>query len=399
MVNNKLRISWVSYLTLDEDLHKSREIEILKALGERGHITSLVGVISKRYFKTKDKRLKLISVPIRSAPLISHMIYTAFLFLFLPIHIKMEKPDLVIMDPTISVIGSIPSVLFSRFLKTHFVLDIKSTPVEVIGFSSKLADFWFNISVTIAKMMFSGIAIVTPMMKEEVCRKFNINEKCVTVWTNGVPTNLFDPQTCGVESTKLKQQLGLSDKFVILYHGVFSPTRGLSESIEAMEIVNQKYPQITLLLLGKGINLKDLIQQRKLQNNVILHDPVGFEEVPKFIGLTDLGLVPLPDNTSWRFQNPLNLLEYLAMEKVVLATDIPANRIVMNDEKCCIYLHSVNPVEIASSIENAYVNKDKLNAWGKSGRKIIEKNYTWDKIAEEVERYFSRIISANYSQG
>ena len=75
------------------------------------------------------------------------------------------------------------------------------------------------------------------------------------------------------------------------------------------------------------------------------------------------------------------------MEKVVLATDITANRLVVEDEKCCIYLRSVNPVEIAKSIEYAYVNKDKLDSWGKSGRKIIHCSYTWEKVAEEVENY------------
>ena len=171
---------------------------------------------------------------------------------------------------------------------------------------------------------------------------------------------------------KLKKQLDLTKKFIVFYHGAFSPTRGLTQTVEAIQIVSQQYPQVVLFLLGTGAlvsDLKELIQQKNLQNNVVLHDPVLYEEVPIFIGLSDVCIVPLPNNSYWRFQNALNLLEYLAMEKVVLATDIPANRTVVEDEKCCIYLQSVNPVEIAKSIEYAYVNKDKLDGWGKSRSK------------------------------
>jgi len=386
-----MRISWVSYLTLDEDLHKTREIEILKALGQRGHVTTLVAATSAHRFTIEDKRVKLISVPIRSAPLFSHVIYTAFLFLFLPFHILMEKPDFIIMDPSISVVSSVPSTLFSRLSKTNFILDIKSIPVEVRGLSAKLAEFWFNISVVIAKMRFDGIAIVTEMMKKEICQKFGINERSVSVWTNGVSTDLFNPALTHKESTMLKELMGLNNKFVVFYHGVFSPTRGLTECIEAMQIVSQKNPQVVLLLLGKGINLKEMVVKGHLENNVIFHDPVSFEEVPKFIGLIDLGLVPLPNNSYWRFQNPLNLLEYLAMEKVVLATDIPANRTVVGDEECCIYLHSVKPAEIADSIEYAYSNQDNFVSAGKIGRKIIQRNYTWERIAQKIESYFLRI--------
>ncbi len=390
----KFRVSWVSYLNLDTDLHKTRELEILKALAEKGHATTLVATISRRYFKMKDSRTKLISVPIRSAPLVSHVIYTAFLFFFLPIYILVSKPDFIVMDPSISVLGSIPSVLFSRFSRTKFVLDIKSTPVEVKGLSAKLAEFWFNISAVVAKMMFQGIDAVTPMMKAEVCRKFNIDRRTVGVWTNGVPISLFNPQSSLMESMKLRKEFGLTDKFVVFYHGGFSASRGLTETVEAIQIVKQKYPQVALFLLGTGpiiSSLENLIKQNNLQNNVIIHNPVPYEEVPKFIGLSDVCIVPLPNISYWRFQSPLKLLEYLAMEKVVLATNIPAHRAVTRDKKCCVYLRSIDPSEIAKSIEYSCLNETKLDDWGKIGRKIVKDHYTWDKVAEEVEHYFCRI--------
>jgi glycosyltransferase involved in cell wall biosynthesis len=389
-----VKTCWVSDLVLDTDLHKTRELEILKALATKGHTTALIATTSRRYFKLNDPRVKAIFIPIRRAPLISHVLYTVFLFFFLPIYVLVEKPDYVIMDPSISVIGSIPCLLLSRFLNIKFVLDIKSTPVEVKGFSAKLAELWFIISVLIAKKLFHGVEAVTPLMKEEICLRFNLAKQTVGVWTNGVPTDLFNPRLYSAESALLRERFKLTGRFVIFYHGVFSASRGLTETVKAIQILKQKHPDFVLFLLGSGelaSSLGDLIRRESLQDNVIIHRPVPYEDVPMFIALSDVCIVPLPNIAYWKSQSPLKLMEYLSMGKTVLLTDIPAHKAVAGNEKCCIYLRTVNPLEIAENMVYAYSHKIDLPEWGKNGRKIVERLYTWNKVANEVENYFSQI--------
>jgi glycosyltransferase involved in cell wall biosynthesis len=371
-------------------------LELLKALAERGHNTTLVASTSRSTFQIGDPRIKIIAIPIRRAPIISRIVYSVILFFLLPIHIIVDKPDFVVMDPEMYVISSIPTLLISRarLLRTKFVLDIKSKPVEVKSFRGRLFEFCFNVSILEAKQLFQGMTVITSLMKSELCNKFHIDQSKVGVWTSGVPIGLFNPRNSFEESMKLRKELGLTEKFIVFYHGVFTASRGLAPALDALRIVNQKYPNVVCFLLGTGpavSDLEKLIQQKNLQHNVIIHNPVSYEDVPKFIGLSNLCIIPLPNNSYWTFQSPMKLLEYLAMEKVVLATDIPAHRVIMGNEKCCIYLRSVDPIEIAKSIEYAYVNEDKLNNWGKVGRKIVEDKYTWNKVAEEVEHYLLSI--------
>jgi glycosyltransferase involved in cell wall biosynthesis len=301
------------------------------------------------------------------------------------------------MDPTITVLGSFPALLLSRVTKTKFILDVKSTPVEVKGFSAKLAAFWFKISLIIGKTMFDGIAIVTPMMKNMLCRRFNINSASVSVWTNGVPTDLFDPQRFSSESIKIRMKLKLTNKFVVFYHGVFSISRGIIQTINAIEILKEKYPELVLFLLGSGpafSQIDELVRQKHLEKNVIIHPPVSYEEVPKYIGISDICIVPLPGISYWIYQSPLKLMEYLGMEKTVLLTDIPAHRMVAGDEKCCLYLRTIEPLEIANLIEYALINRNFLPEWGKNGRKIVLNNFRWKNVADKVEQYFFQIYGS-----
>ncbi len=388
------QIFWVSPVMLDVALHKASQLEILEHLAKRGYSTCLITMQSRNVFRFDvNSKVHIISVPLRYVPVVSQVMFAIVLFFFLPIYIIVFKPDFIIQQNDVSVLSSIPGLLISKFRKVKFVLDIRSTPVETVGFRGFLRKFWFSTSILIAKKLFDGITIITSPMKKEICKRFHINPEKVGVWTAGVSTALFNPEHYISEGAELKRKLGLSKKFVVFYHGVFTATRGLIETIEAIKILKHAYPSIVMFLLGTGPTvsmLKDLIQRGRL-DNVVIHNPVDFTEVPKYIDMSDICIVPLPNHPYWRFQCPLKLLEYLAMEKTVIVTDIPAHRSIIGEEKCGVYISSIKPIEIAKSIVYVYHNKEKLEEWGKFGRKIIKEKYTWEKVAKDLEDYLSAI--------
>jgi glycosyltransferase involved in cell wall biosynthesis len=333
-------------------------------------------------------------VPVRYLPVITPAIHALVLTFLLPAYIVASNPDFVIMSPDISIISSIPSIFISKLKKTKLILDIRSTPVDTRGFRGSLRIFWFNISVSIAKRFFSGITIITPMMKKEISEKFSLNPRRIGVWSSGVSIELFDPKVWDRQGAELRTNMGLSGKFVVLYHGWFSDSRGINETIEAIRILSQSNSNIVFLLLGSGpsaLELKSIVKKENIQTNVIVHDSVEYENVPKYIALCNVGIVPLPDTPYWRFQSPLKLLEYLAMGKVVILTDIPAHRSVIGEEKCGIYLSSTKPFEIAKAIEYARLNEKNLEKWGRIGREIVERNFDWKMVAMNLDEYLLSI--------
>jgi len=81
----------------------------------------------------------------------------------------------------------------------------------------------------------------------------------------------------------------------------------------------------------------------------------------------------------------------LAMEKVVILTDIPAHRAVIGESPCGIYIKSISPQEIAKAIGIAYLNRENLGEMGKIGREIIDREYVWKKVAIDLEKYLQSI--------
>lgn len=392
--SRKMKIVWLSSLVFGRDTVTSRT-EIVRSLSQLGAEVSLFGISSRRGdLEESDKHFVLF--PMKFIPMITQGLYLMALLFSMPFYVILKRTDYVITEPNTAVIGFVLKLLFPR-AKFRVVLDIRSTPLKGhispsdmrIGTSQQEQRIilLFSLSLLFAKKKFDGITIVTELMKKEVCDRFSVNPDLVGVWTGAVDQSIFNPQN--FNGQKIKESLGLGDKFVVFYHGKMRP-QGLIETFRALGLLTVKHKDLVLFLLGRPTLptfWTDLAQKLSIQNNVVFHGNVRYEDVPKFISMSDLPIVPLPDLPNWRTQCPLKLLEYLAMEKTVVLTDIPANREIVGKCKCGIYVSSVDPEEIAQAITYAYRNRENLEQLGKAGRVIIKSKYTWEKVAKELRDY------------
>jgi glycosyltransferase involved in cell wall biosynthesis len=375
---------------LDSDLHKSALINILNALSSENKV-SLVAIRSEKPYPN-HKNINTMVLPIRYKPFISPILFTAIQFIMLPFHLVLKRPDFIVYEPDLHVLSSFPLIFLSKLTKTKLILDIRTTIVEIRGLNGFFRKICFANSVLTAKKFFDGITIITPLMKQEMGSLYGLNPQKVGVWTSGVSTDIFD--TAKYTNNNLTNQFRLENKFIVFYHGVFTHTRALKETIQAIGLLATKYPDIVLFLLGSGPSLNELtnlVQQQKLADHVIIAKPVEHSKVPEYINMCDVGIIPLPDHPYWRNQSPLKLLEYLSMGKVVVLTDIPAHRLVIGDMNCGIFVSSVEPTELARGIERAYLQRSSLESMGEVGREMVQREYTWKKVSDDLTAFLSLV--------
>jgi len=272
-------------------------------------------------------------------------------------------------------------------------LDIRSHPVTALEFKGYVRTLFFNISVIYSKHIFNGITIITNSMKMYICNKFNVNSNFIGVWTSGVSLNIFDPKKYVKEGKFLRQKFGFNNKFIVFYHGNFGINRGILEWIKSIKFIDENV-DIVYFLLGKGEVLPKIInfiEKYGFQNRVFIHNPVDYEDVPKYIAMSNIGILPLPDLPDWRYQCPLKLLEYLSMQKAVILTDIESHREIVKQDKSVIFIKTINEEEIAKAIMYAYEHKMYLDRIGADGRKIVKEKYVWEKVAKNFDDYLSKL--------
>jgi glycosyltransferase involved in cell wall biosynthesis len=387
-----IKILWISPVFLDFRIDSASRLEIMEQLVRRGHELFFIALRSKKSLNKSNSQIKLFTIPLRKFSVISTLIFSIYLSVLLPLYLLKTRPKILVVESEIVAPVLVLSLPVRKFLGIKVVFDIRSPPVETKGFQGNLQIDAFNLSVVFARKFFDGITVLTPMMKKEISKNFSIGEENIVSWGSGVSTALFNPKN--FNGLFFKQKWGLENKFVVFYHGSISQNRGIKETIEAMSIVKKLNPNIVLFIIGSGPYFDasiDLVKEKQLENFVLIEKAVSHDKIPEFIAFSNLCIIPLPDHHYWRCQSPLKLLEYLSMEKVVLVSDIPAHKWILNNNPCGVFMPSISPKEIAQTILNAFKNRDYLEGWGKIGRKVVESNYTWEKIAKELDDYFTSL--------
>jgi glycosyltransferase involved in cell wall biosynthesis len=380
-----MKILWVTKLR-DCDPFKNTQIGLSEALRKRGHFVQLI--MAKNVSEKKTNTLEKIYVPTIQCSIISGIVFGLLIFFYLPILVKKEKIDIIIVDG--DSIWS-PFFLILKLYDTPVIWDIRSLPID------KERSILHDISLHLSKYIVDEFTTITTELSDVLIERYKLHDKKIGIWSSAVSGDIFLKKD--VDEIDIRNRY--PNTFIILYHGTYSPTRGIEDLIRSISeidlVVREK---IRLLVVGissiKRDELLQLCEKLKIGRYVEIIPPVESNKIPSYIRAAHIGVIPLPPkNLWWHVSVPLKTLEYLAMGKPILATNIPFHQKLFDMCECGVLINSNNPKGLANGIISLYQNIDKLDEMGKSGKEVIEKFFTWDHQALKLERFFQTILERN----
>ena len=81
-------------------------------------------------------------------------------------------------------------------------------------------------------------------------------------------------------------------------------------------------------------------------------------------------------------------MEYLAMCKPVIVTDIETHRAVLGKQKYGFFVRDYEPKTLVRGIREVLEKASELPNFGKLSRKIANERYTWKRQALKIKAYF-----------
>ena len=142
-----------------------------------------------------------------------------------------------------------------------------------------------------------------------------ISKDKIDVVYNGANLELYRPRE---KNSELLESLGLQNKFIIGYIGTHGMAHKLDFILECAKEIKDR--DTHFLFIGDGAEKENLVAlAKKLElNNVTFLDPIPKNEVPKFLSIIDVSLVPLKKSDLFKTVIPSKIFESCAMQKPIL---------------------------------------------------------------------------------
>lgn len=380
-----MKIVWISKIEWNMP-HKTSRLKLSDALRKRGHDVTVYMV--RKFGERISSSNNVISVPTIHLPILSGLFFGLVVFFYFPILLKRKNVDVIIIDCTKVLL---PFVLPLKILNKTILLDIRTLPID------REDSLIFKFSMRFSRYIADGITTITPELKNILREEYNLTNVRIGLWSSGVSINDFNKTNLNEKSfiqNKIKDR-----KFILMYHGEYSSTRGIENIIKAIGRLDSPLKNgIKLFIIGMPKNKIDILsklsENEGVKEQVDILPKVSYSEIAQYLKIADVGVIPLPPkNKWWRVSAPLKTLEYLAASKPVIATNIPFHCRIFEKGNCGVLIESGSPNVIARGITDLFNKRGELQEIGENGLKIVKNYYTWNIMAKKVEDFLKELLN------
>lgn len=164
---------------------------------------------------------------------------------------------------------------------------------------------------------------------------------------------------------------------LVVYTGRLDIQKGLLDLVNAWKIVSRTFPNGRLWLVGEGNDGKqiwDHIRETRQTAEIVM--PGSFDDVTDLLHAADVFVLP-----SYQEGMSLSLLEAMAQGIPVVASDIPANRFLVDDQRGFLF-SAGNPDELANTLLAAIQKQKIATEFAQNAKSFVINNFSLDKMAD-----------------
>lgn len=210
---------------------------------------------------------------------------------------------------------------------------------------------------------------------------------------NGVET--AQPLAASGAEVRRKHALG-GDSVVLLYTRFFE--FGAQRAAEIWARVRAAQPAARLLIIGKGLfgeeaELLRLLETQGLGSSVVRTGWVAAEELPSYFAAADLAIYPFDDTLVNRCKCAVKLLDLLSAGVPVVADAVGQNAIYIQHEQNGLLVAPSDTEGFAEAVVRLLNDVTLRMDLGRRAREGLLANYSWDCLAQAVERAYVGTVS------
>jgi glycosyltransferase involved in cell wall biosynthesis len=202
------------------------------------------------------------------------------------------------------------------------------------------------------------------------------------IFSRGIDTKKFSP---GLRSDKLRNELGIKDKIVMLYVGRVAPEKDIDVMLEAYNQIIDKYrDKIALIITGDGPELDKY--KKSFPKGTIFTGYKKGEELAKIYASSDIFVFPSPTET---FGNVV--LEAMASGLPVIAPNAGGVKDTVKDRTNGLMFNAGDSNKLALQMMELIEDERLRKTLSFNGRKTCDKR-SWSSIVDGLIDTYEDVI-------
>tara|TARA_B100000123_G_C25734048_1_gene430668 strand:- start:1235 stop:2458 length:1224 start_codon:yes stop_codon:yes gene_type:complete len=287
----------------------------------------------------------------------------------------------------VNLLWGIKSAKIGSKLNGDFYIFRDNTPFSYLFcaiFSKKCVIEFHDIPPFLSRLIFKlGLMIsgktvcfaVTNKLSEDLFHKF------------GKVKNLkkIDTLHDGVDLIKFKNNKIIENSTPLLtYCGSLSKSKGIDLIINSAKYINN----VEFLIIG-GLKV-EVDHYKKIANdngvkNINFIGQVNYSDVPNLLNKSDILLLPSSAKNikSRNYTSAMKLFEYMSIGKPIIASNIPSNTEILENNLNCLLFEPDNPKSMVEKI-NTLINDKELNKKITKNSSKLAIKYSWTERSKKM---------------
>jgi glycosyltransferase involved in cell wall biosynthesis len=210
--------------------------------------------------------------------------------------------------------------------------------------------------------------------------------------------NLPVSETTGRDSQavdRLKERLALQGRFPVVYTGNFERYQGINLLLESTKLVIEDHPEVIFLMIGGKPHQVEQwqreVQKHGLEEYVQFLGPVPVTEVNLYQEIAEILVSPRVEGTSV----PLKIYSYMWSGKPILATDLPAHSLVLNEDNALLV--SPGRETFAAGLVRLIKDPALRTYLGHQARQLAQNKYNPSTYLARLDQLYQTLLPSVYT--
>jgi len=239
------------------------------------------------------------------------------------------------------------------------------------------------------------ILFLSEYSKKRFKQYYSFSKSDLVIIPGGVDLQEFYPVKPEENLSEIRDLLSLRQPGpIILTVRRLEERMGLENLVLAVELLIKKFPEknFQLIIVGKGSldkKLKDLIADKNLSGKIKLVGLVSREQLPLYFKVADLFVLPTTAIEGFG----LVTAEALASGLAVMGTPVGATIEILEKIDKNLIFEGTSPKSLLNGLERFLDDPEFFTQLKSKCRETAEKYYSWEKVTDQTEKKFIKIIN------